>query len=172
MKLPRPHIPLRVRVTVAHRQLVYRGLWTKAHIRLMADSPMPAGHQLKHAIGLLFEGRKVELHHRPALENREKIFKDGVHVGYRPHPNNPDFLIYLENNDKNNDHYIETHVRGVGARRSDTGERNHQKAMERNRGLRPSKKSRPIKSRGFASDSGPGLRTEKRKWPTRKFGKQ
>lgn len=136
MRLPRPYIPLGVRVQVAHRQIMERKLWSVEVRDAIVGNTAMLSVKLTYALALLFEGRKVELHHRPALENRQQILFHGKFVRYEPDANDPAFLVYLENNAANNDHYIETHVRGVGAQRSDTGQRNHQKRMDENRGLR------------------------------------
>lgn len=156
-RLPRPYIPLRVRCLVALRQCFERGI---TPLLALGTSHSKA---LAIMLSALFQGRKVDLHHRPALENREQIVIDGKFICYVPDANDSDFLIYLENNDQNNDHYIETHVRGVGALRSDTGQRNHQKALDRNRGALKRRPKVKIRSRGFD-------KSKKRKWPKRKFG--
>lgn len=172
-KLYRPRIPFDVRCIVAARQCAQRSIDISEVVN------EPAARRLRHLLILLFANRKRDLHHRPALENRVKrkavIVVRGVPrtiMLYTPDANDPDHLIYLESSAENNEHYIETHVRGIGALRSDTGERNHTKALERNRGLRPKKMSRPIISRGFTSVPRVKIRGEKRKWqwPKRKFG--
>lgn len=147
MRLFRPYIPLDVRLKVASRQLSLIDISATCLLALMKDSAIKK--RLGYALAKLFHGRKHELHHRPALENRQQIKRRGKIIGYIPDANDPDHLVYLENNPENNDHYIETHVRGVGAQRSDTGQRNHTKALERNRGLRKRKPKVKIKSRGF-----------------------
>lgn len=148
MKLYRPRIPLDIRCIVAARQCMAGGIDIGEVVN------KPAGRRLRHLLILLFKGRKHDLHHRPAIENRPSVPAYISHRGkvipiriYTPDANDPDHLIYLENNAENNEHYIETHVRGIGALRSDTGERNHQKAIERNRGLRSRRRKSKIAKR-------------------------
>lgn len=158
-----------VRVRVVTRQLAETNPKDAVHVIAMTGCPYKL--QLQHGLERLFQGRKSELHHRPALENRQ--FNKRTRK-YDPDANDPDYLVYLENNETSNDHYIETHVRGVGAQRSDTGQRNHQKALDRNRGL--IKRRRPkakIRSRGFQKPP-PGKkwwrgtnRGPKQRWRTR-----
>lgn len=173
-KLWRPYVPLETRCIVAVRQCAERDIDTSAVVN------KPLARRLRHLLILLFAHRKHDLHHRPALENRTKLRSMMTKYGksfeiiiYEPDANDPDHLVYLENNSENNEHYIETHVRGQGALRSDTATRMHQKAMDRNRGLLPRRPKAKIQSRGF-SDQKIMLRTKqswpKRKWPKRRFG--
>lgn len=160
MKRPRPHIPISVRVQVAARQLRERGSPLDRSVlyglRLLlstdgtGDQSLSAARKLRSLLAALFGEIPCELHHRPALINRPFNNRTGK---YSPPANHPDFLVYLEKED----HRIETYVRGVGAQRSDMGQRKYQRRMDRNRGKLPRKRRyRPIKNR-------------RTKWPSRKF---
>lgn len=149
-RLLRPYIPLDVRCQVAARQCEEKH-GAGSHMR---PSRRSARLWLCDILILIFGDKKVELHHRPALENRPFNKRTGK---YKPEANDPDFLVYLEKHD----HHIETHVRGICAQRSDTGQRNHQKALDRNRGKIKRRPKVKIRSRGFSGG--------KRLWPSRKF---
>ena len=131
-KLPRPYIPLEVRLQVAERQLGHTweipGQSRTERLRLML---------LK-----LFDANPCHLDHDPALQNREKIWRDGKIVGYNPPANDPAHLIYRGTHA----HVIKTLVRGDGAQYSDAALARKNKRIERNRKGRPVQK---IKSRGF-----------------------
>src|SRR5260221_6888070 len=116
-RLPRPRIPLKIRLIVALRQI---------------GEPNPEA-KAEHAAGcqmlkklldqvLMILAAKLEcsvddlrLDHDPALENRRKVFRKGVHVDYIPPANSPDDLIYREKHA----HHIKTNVRGDGAQYAD-----------------------------------------------------
>ena len=126
MKVARKYIPLAVRVQVAHRQLLERGLWKPWHIEIMAGSAEPQSHRLAYALSLLFYGAETHLDHDPALCNRpwNNRTKD-----YEPRANDPAHLVYRTKVD----HDIKTRIRGIGARHSDLGQRRKNKALARNR---------------------------------------
>ncbi len=143
MKLRRPYIPLAVRVQVAERQMRENGIQFTGQANL--------SFRLKRALDILSRERgKMELHHRPALVNRPFLFEA---QDYFPPANDPEYLVYL----LKYDHDIETRVRGVGAQRSDLGQRRYLKKVARNRmakdkkrpGRWPKRKlrSKPINSR-------------------------
>lgn len=153
MRLPRPYIPLYVRVVVAERQMRdqtgcevtdERGIplrLTKTPLRKRLDLAL-------FHIGV-FGTQKLELHHRPALVNRERYVRRGKTLYYPP-ANDPDFLIYLNEDE----HAIETRVRGVGAQRSDLAQARYNKRVARNRTR--IKKPRKYKAAPF-------------RWPKRKI---
>lgn len=159
----RRYVPLDVRVRVAERQFdaatvfpyengerlasVFRGLVDRAHWKGRA----PLQEQLDMFLQLLFGGAKFELHHRPALVNRPLNRRKTDTV---PAANDPEHLVYLL---KDEEHRIETYVRGVGAQRSDVSQRRYLKKVARNRER--------------TSDSRSNLRSAKRKWPSRPFPK-
>lgn len=133
MKLHRPHIPLAIRVAVAERQAM-----ASLPLACLPWGPPPESPRKRLAalLGALFGDQAVELHHRPALVNRRHRLVRGE-VVYSPPANDPEHLVYL----LKGDHEIETRVRGVGALRSDLGERRYRKRLARNRA--PKKKARP-----------------------------
>lgn len=150
MRLPRPHVPLSVRVMVAMRQLgitceVRDGTWSS----LLADL-LP-----KLALTLGCEVKELRLDHNPALAVRVKVHnKGGDIIGYIPHANDPDHLIYRT---KQN-HHIKTNVSGDGAQFPDRVLIKRERRRERPPRARPKKAwpSRPFPkvkrklcSRGF-----------------------
>lgn len=124
-RLPRPTIPLAVKLTVAYRQLGYSGEMFDGLIE-SAKQRRRFGAALADALIAISEKLKCpreELHldHDPALENREKIIRDGEIVGYIPDANDPDYLIYRPfSGQYEGSHYIKTHVRGSNGQYSDT----------------------------------------------------
>jgi hypothetical protein len=83
-------------------------------------------------------GAELELHHRPALLNRERDGND-----YIPRANDPDYLVYLPKDD----HDIETRVRGQRGQHSDLGLARKRKRKERKSKRRKTKwSSRPLRS--------------------------
>lgn len=141
-KRPRPSIPASVKVAVAIRQL---NALSNGKVPERNDEPFPQYlSRLLHSLSQYFscDPSSLELHHRPALINRP--FNPRTNR-YKPEANDPDHLIYLEENT----HRIETLVRGVGAMRSDISERQHQRRMDENRGKRKRKPKAKIASRPF-----------------------
>jgi hypothetical protein len=140
MKLPRPYIPISVRLFVAERQFLECGI-TDLHSlyswRYYWRPVKGNTEKLEALLTALFGKAKVELHHRPALLNRERTKKGG----YIPDANDPDYLVYLPVDD----HDIETRVRGQHGQHSDLGlaRKNKRKAKK--------------------------LKAKKRKWPSRPF---
>ena len=111
MKLPRPHVPLNIRIVVAWRQLEQKPRGLAAAYLWTLD---PAK-RLKTILSYSFSGAKVHLDHEPPLAVRKKIrHRDGA-VTYVPDANDPDFLIY-RNADE---HRLKTNVRGDGAQYPD-----------------------------------------------------
>lgn len=108
MKLLRPHIPLSVRCVVVERQL------RAADLAWSIPETGAVSHRLAMMLLTLFGKESPNLDHQPALALRDKVFKDGEHVGYRPAANDPEFLIYRTRRD----HDIKTRVRN-GAQFSD-----------------------------------------------------
>jgi len=100
---------------------------------------------------------KYELHHDPALCNRrsyKRMVKGKLRTFYDPPANDPEHLVYLAEDD----HDIRTRVRGVGAQRSDLGQRRYLKRVARNRASKTAAKVRRPKV--------------KRAWPSRPFPKR
>jgi hypothetical protein len=133
-RLPRPHIPLEVRCVVAERQLAEAG---KERPRFAQYHPY--GLRLRVVLEAMFGDAKVELHHRPALVNRQRK-RNGKYI---PDANDPDYLIYL----REDDHDIETRVRGLHGQHSDLALARKRKRKER-KAARPKTRwaSRPLQS--------------------------
>jgi hypothetical protein len=130
MKIRRPYIPLAIRVQVAERQ-------TKVKFDDSCITRPSLKDQLKGLLYCLFGDAKVELHHRPALVNRVKRIV-GAKTIYFPDANDPAHLIYV----LKDDHNVETRVRGIGAQRSDLGQRRYNKKVTKNRLRDPKRPSR------------------------------
>lgn len=153
-RLKRPYIPYTVREKVILRQLAETGIkpdW------LVED--LPVKQRVDRYIRQLFGNVRPELHHRPALVNRQivkaKVSDNSKHwtifidddwniMRYEPDANDPRYLVYLAPDD----HDIETRVRGLHGQYSDL-------ALARKRKRKERKAKRP-----------------KRKWPSRPFPKQ
>lgn len=129
MRLLRPAIPDSVKCRVALRQL--GEMWPDAVMAAAKD----AGRIGKLAVEL--HARLAELlncppadlrlDHNPALGMRDKVFVKGVHVGYKPHANDPEHLVYRTHQD----HLIKTNVRGDGALHPDRVYIKRAKRLER-----------------------------------------
>jgi hypothetical protein len=165
-RLLRPHIPLMVRCQVALKQS--GEMWIEDYIREWKEKRIVLGGlgellelKLEYiALMLRCERKDLRLDHNPALGAREKVFRKGVHVGYRPDANDPDHLIYREKHA----HHIKTNVRGDGAQHPD------RVLIKRERKrLNKTKKKKRHKwgSRGFRSAADKSK--PKRKWPKRSF---
>ncbi len=112
MRLLRPHIPLETRCRVVARQLGRpfplardRGPYGSLLAALLQD----LANQIDCWPG------ELHLDHDPSLGAREKVFRKGQHIGYKPAANDPEFLVYREKHD----HFIKTNVRGIGAQHPD-----------------------------------------------------
>ena len=149
MRLYRPTIPLEVRCRVLIRQL--GDFWV--------DEALKENHgrlglfyvELYGRLTALLGDVRLELHHRPALVNRQKTVRDGQ-TTYLPDANDPEFLVYLPQQE----HDIETRVRGIGAQLSDLAVARKRKRKER-KAKRTKRRwpSRPLKSAS--------------RWPKRSF---
>lgn len=97
-RLPRPYIPLKVRLQVAERQVGFK--------------PCPeatASSRLQGILMMLFGDSPAHLDHDPPLAARKKIKnKAGEIIGYRPAANDPNYLIYRTAGA----HRLKTNVRG------------------------------------------------------------
>lgn len=124
----RRYIPLKIRVLVVERQIAEKvGLqeWERMALAVFNTSSFKA--RLADGLKMLFGDKAVELHHRPALVNRPLNRRKTDTV---PPANSPDHMVYLL---KDEEHRIETYVRGVGAQRSDVSQRRYLKRVEKNR---------------------------------------
>lgn len=157
-RLLRPYIPLEVRCRVVLRQL--GEMWPDQFFESARLIGWNMRETLDHLLGRLAEllacdVKSLALDHDPALGARRKVFRKGVHVGYVPDANDPEYLIYREKHA----HHIKTNVRGDGAQHPDRVLIKKNRRIER--GPRP-KRGPAIRSRGF--QKGP-----KRSWGKRPF---
>ena len=129
-RLLRPYIPLAVRVQVARRQCVA----AKSFINVFGVATdiepvwafaLPHRDTLNRLLVILFGEKKPELHHRPALVNRHRK-RNG---DYDPPANDPNYLVYLVDDD----HDVETRIRGLHGQHSDLGLARKNKRIARNR---------------------------------------
>lgn len=126
MKLPRPHIPIPVRIKVARRQLIAFGASEALTTKDRHETSEVFLDRLLTGLSLYFENLfgKLHLDHDPALCNRRFSKRTGK---YFPDANDPRFLIYRT---KPN-HEIKTRVRGDGAQLSDLALRRKFKRIEK-----------------------------------------
>jgi hypothetical protein len=161
MKLPRPHIPLAVRVEVAERQFdalpirrvidpdhtfieYVRTIFLNKIDREEWRRAVPVRDRLKLMLRFIFGEAKVHLDHDPPLGARVKIKRGGVIIGYRPAANDPRHLVYRTAAE----HRIKTNVRGEHGQHPDRVLIKKQRRRER-----------------------PARPKPKRKWPSRPFPK-
>jgi hypothetical protein len=126
-RLSRPHIPLHVREMVLDRQMREVGFkpsWASRQGRSVAT-------RLRLKLEEFFGCAPVELHHQPALVNRQYL---GAGL-YSPLANDPNYLVYLTADD----HDIETRVRGQHGQYSDLAMARKRKRKER-KAMRPKRK--------------------------------
>ncbi len=117
MRLPRPHVPIAVKIAVAKRQLAARGTVAlfAAPGPLQDAKPLSGKRQLVSMLWTLLGDPPWHLDHDPPLMQRVRT-KDG---GYRPGANNEDYLVWRTAED----HRLKTYIRGDGAQLSDAGKR-------------------------------------------------
>jgi hypothetical protein len=153
MRLPRPHIPVEVKCRVALRQL--GTMWIDDLIQAhRCDKTVAPKYQrglgaylveLLDKLAALLNCQPGDLHldHVPALALRDKLIKNGEHVGYMPDANDPEHLLYRERHE----HHIKTQVRGDGAQFPDRVLIKRARRRERPRPKRRHKwASRPLRS--------------------------
>ena len=163
-RLPRPYIPISVRLKVAARQYASREtLFPKSQAAILSAIYCVGtdSQKLKSLLTILFNDGDdpiVHLDHNPALENREKVFRNGVHVDYDPPANDPDHLVYR----LAPDHRTKTNVRGEHGQHPDRVLIVKNRRLEERDAGKPPRRVAKIRSRGF--QKGP-----KRKWPSRPF---
>jgi hypothetical protein len=148
MKLPRPYIPLEVRLQVAIRQATLAGLWFHT---LPKNRRFNRADKLDIILAYLFGfPPNVNLDHDPSLCNRKFNPRTGK---YSPDANDPDYLIYR----RAEDHRTKTIVRGEHGQHSDLGLRRKNKRIAANRD--PNRRRSKIPNRKAA-------------WPKRSFPKR
>ena len=145
-RLPRPHIPLSVRVQVAERQIAEAGFPNLLMFGM--QNKLPLRERLVDALGFMFGDQKVHLDHDPALVNRPLNKRTGK---YTPDANDPDALVYRTKAE----HDIKTRIHGDGAQHSDLGMVRKNKRIAANR----NPKRRKVKIR----------QREEYRWPSRPF---
>lgn len=128
-RLLRPHIPIETRCRVVLRQL--GEMWTSDVLRVWQGhfGSLLADRLAKLAALLHCEVKDLHLDHDPALAAREKVFKKGEHVGYRPDANDPEHLYYREAAA----HRVKTNVRGLHGQHPDRVLIKKQRRREKNR---------------------------------------
>jgi hypothetical protein len=115
------------------------------------------------------EASDLHLDHDPALENREKVFKCNVHIGYEPDANNPDHLFYRPYGPEFfGSHKIKTLIRGDHGQLSDAGLARKRKRFEKKRAKKkiPSHRAhRSIRKKAWPSRPWPtGRKMRSKKW--------
>jgi hypothetical protein len=162
VRLSRPYTPLAIRLQVAARQCRDHGM--------VPPDGGSMGKRLQRTLAVLamvyLSSGKLELHHRPALCNRQIFLRPDWEHYYVPAANDPEYLVYLPKGD----HDVETRVRGVGAQRSDLGQRRYNKKVAKNRvkdKKRPGRwRKRKLRSRAI----NPGWRRKRTRkgegWPS------
>lgn len=150
-RLLRPAIPFDVKLRVLCRQL---GEMFVEDVVAMAEENRCLGTLVNEKLATLAlllkcDPLDMRLDHDPALGAREKVFKAGVHVGYRPDANDPEHLIYRTEAD----HKRKTNLRGDGAQHPDRvlikKQRRREREAEIALGLRKPKPKARIPSRPF-----------------------
>lgn len=136
MRLPRPHVPIGVKLAVVERQLRDRGivaLFVGEHGKRPNKS-----HMLVDMLRTLLGEPPWHLDHEPPLMLRDRT-KSG---DYLPDASDPDWLIWRTAEE----HRLKTFVRGDGAQLSDAGKR-RKEIKRRKKATRPKRKwpSRPMR---------------------------
>lgn len=159
-RLYRPHIPLRVRVSVASRQL--SDLGRHDMVLCVEKSTEACGARLEVLLAYLAGAigcprDQLRLDHDPPLAARPKERRGlGKKTYYVPDANDPDHLFYRPHGPEfDGSHLIKTNVRGDHGQHPDRVLIKKQKRLER--GPRPKRQ--------------PGFKTKapKTKWPSRPF---
>lgn len=155
MRLPRPRIPLTVRIDVARRQFRKMDAHVMAqHFDFIDQNVFGAPsrrlvewfdsfHDKRETLKLFLQGlfgrnATVHLDHDPALQNRTLNPRTGK---YTPDANDPDFLVYR----LRDDHRTKTYLRGDGAQRSDVAQQRYLKRVAARK--KPRSKFKPRKTK-------------------------
>lgn len=152
-RLPRPYIPMPVRVAVAERQVREQGsiMWpvylSGVEKSQQLGLPMSLADRLKVLLDHLFgPDAKIELHHTPALALRKR----GRNGGFIPDANDPDHLEYMAKDG----HLQQTTGRKPGAAKTITSKGSDRWMIKKFNRLEGKTKRRPkqkIPSRPFSS---------------------
>jgi hypothetical protein len=147
MRLPRPRIPIDVKLAVADRQLRERNTVALFAVELIVTTEMGSANprppsrtaQLANMLRTLFGTEPVHLDHDPPLMLRMFNVNRGTYV---PDANDPNYLCWRT---KEN-HRVKTFIRGDGAQLSDAGKR-RKEIRKRKKATRPKRKwpSRPMR---------------------------
>lgn len=147
-RLLRPAIDLKTKLRVLCRQL---GEMFVDDVVAMAEENRCLGTIVNEKLATLAQLLRCDpldmhLDHDPALGAREKVFRGGVHVGYRPDANDPEYLVYRTEAD----HKRKTNLRGDGAQHPDRvlikKQRRREREAEVALGLRKPKPKAKIRS--------------------------
>jgi hypothetical protein len=125
-RLFRPYVPIKVQLRVAEDQLLARGM-PPPQFDPLTQRKLPAKQRLYLALRDLFDERKAQLDHDPALCNRRKIMRHGSFIRYDPDANDPAYLIWRPADE----HNIKTRVRGEHGQLSDLAIARKRKRSER-----------------------------------------
>lgn len=122
--------------------------------------------ELARSIGC--EVSDLRLDHDPPLAARRKLqYSSVIKPTYFPDANDPDHLAYRPHGTQfDGSHDTKTRIRGDRGQLCDISLIKKLRRIER--GPKP-KRGPKIQSAGFASKSGAKLRSQKQKWPKRKF---
>lgn len=181
MRLPRPHIPLKIRCLIVLRQL--GEMWPHDVIQEWRANPTVApehrptyGKLLAERLRLLAallrcELADLRLDHDPPLGAREKVFKNGEHVGYKPGANDPEHLFYRPHGTGHaGSHDVKTRIRGDHGQFSDVALIKRARRRERKPAQKPG--ARPTSSKSPKTGAQLKHRAGKRRWPSRPFPKR
>ncbi len=136
MRLPRPYIPMPVRIKVAMKQGLDAGLH-KTILNIDHRRPFSRG-TLEQMLRALFGTAPFELDHIPALAQRKFNPRTGK---YTPDANDPAYLVYR----LRDDHRTKTYLRGDGAQRSDVSQQRYLKRIAARK--KPRTKFKPRKTK-------------------------
>lgn len=167
-RLYRPHIPLRIRVQVAERQLKQAGIAPISTEKLSTFLFLALDALARH-IGC--ERQELRLDHDPALGARPKT-GEGKRTRYTPDANDPDALRYRPHGPEfEASHLIKTNIRGDHGQHPDRvlikKERRRQKAEAEGLDKNVKKKRRDLRSGSAHSHA----HKPKTKWAKRAFPK-
>lgn len=179
-RLVRPRIPLDVKLTIILRQL---GGMPGYVNDIVAEACASRRLGVKHdeALGRFAnltgcDVSDLRLDHDPALENREKVFRKGVHVDYVPAANDPEHLFYRPHGTQfAGSHDVKTRIRGDRGQLPDNMIAKKNRNVAKRRARRAAGKATGFQKRPFrvkrASESRSQARPPKRKWPSRPWPK-